>query len=299
MKAAAPDAGAVAETGTKDHGNGFELSLANFSGPFDLLLGLIAKRELDITEIALAEVTDEFISYIKALRVDSGDRALDEATEFLVVASTLLDLKAARLLPNAAAEEAEDFALLEARDLLFARLLQYKAFKEIAGWLGERFIEEADSFPRQVALEPDFAALLPDLIFNTTAEQLAEMARKVFAPKQVVPTEVALDHLHSAPVSIREQAELLAERLKSGVPVRFSALVADAGSQTVVIARFLALLELYREQVISFHQEAPLGELEVQWRADDPHWNAGTLIEEYEATASDADTGSGPREDPL
>ncbi len=208
----------AAEAETPDAGTsearkvGFEVRLANFTGPFDLLLGLISKHKLDITEVALATVTDEFIKYIRRLQELGGeDWALDEASEFLVIAATLLDLKAARLLPAGEVEDAEDIALLEARDLLFARLLQYKAFKQIAGILGETLEQEGRRYPRQVALEGHFAALLPELVWRHTPEQFAELAAKALKPKDSAPpAEVGLDHLHAPPVSVKEQAEIMA-----------------------------------------------------------------------------------------
>ena len=189
---------------------GFEVRLANFTGPFDLLLGLISKHQLDITEVALSTVTDEFIKYIKGLQALGEEWALDEASEFLVIAATLLDLKAARLLPAGEVEDDEDIALLEARDLLFARLLQYKAFKHVAGMMGSTLELEARRFPRQVALEEHFAALLPELVWRHTPQQFAALAGgRPASPRKPPPTEVGLAHLHGSPVSVKEQAELI------------------------------------------------------------------------------------------
>ena len=275
---------------------GFAVTLDNFSGPFDLLLGLISKHELDITEVALARVTDEFISYIRRLQADGNDKALDEASEFLVIAATLLDLKAARLLPTGEVEDDEDIALLEARDLLFARLLQYKAFKEIAALLGQRLAREAERFPRQVALEPQFAALLPELVWRTPLADFAALAAKALKPKEPAPTQVGLSHLHAPPVSVKEQAAILGARLQAGPPLTFRALTDDADGALVVVARFLALLEMFRDGVIAFDQVAPLGELTVHWTGPDADWTGANLSEEYEsAPAADtaADTTEG------
>ncbi len=281
MTAPAADPLATAPVPEKEPAGGFRVSLENFTGPFDLLLSLIAKRELDITQIAMAEVTDEFIAYLKALQARGGAKALDETTEFLVIASTLLDLKAARLLPNTDAESDEDMALLEARDLLFARLLQYKAFKHAAGWISEKLLDEAASFPRQAGLEAHFAALLPELLFKTTPGELAQLAVAALAPKAPEPTEVGIAHLHGGNVSVREQAAILASMLKERGTLVFGELVADAASHLVVVARFLALLEMYREQVIAFSQDAPLQELAVRWLAADTDWDPAALHEEY------------------
>jgi segregation and condensation protein A len=261
---------------------GFEVRLANFTGPFDLLLGLIAKHQLDITEVAIATVTDEFIKYIRKLQKLGEDWALDEASEFLVIAATLLDLKAARLLPAGEVEDDEDIALLEARDLLFARLLQYKAFKQVAGLIGETLEQEARRFPRQVSLEEHFAAMLPELVWKHTPEQFARLAEGALEPKAAKATEVGLDHLHGGTVSVKEQAEILGLRLQLGTSLSFRALIADADSTLVVVARFLALLEMFRDRVVSFDQLNPLGDLTVHWTAVGQDWSTGNLREEYE-----------------
>lgn len=261
---------------------GFEVRLANFTGPFDLLLGLITKHQLDITEVALATVTDEFIKYIKGLQQLGEDWALDEASEFLVIAATLLDLKAARLLPAGEVEDDEDIALLEARDLLFARLLQYKAFKHVAGLLGATLEHEAQRYPRQVALEGHFAALLPELVWKHTPAEFAALAEAALKPKAAAATEVGLAHLHGTPVSVKEQAEIIGLRLRLGKALTFRALIADAESTLVVVARFLALLEMFRDKAVAFDQLLPLGELSVHWTADGADWSSENLSEEYE-----------------
>ncbi|MGO4122054.1 segregation and condensation protein A [Arthrobacter sp. YAF16] len=273
---------ATAELSPPGKKPGFEVRLANFTGPFDLLLGLISKHQLDITEVALATVTDEFIKYIKGLQRLGEDWALDEASEFLVIAATLLDLKAARLLPSGEVEDDEDIALLEARDLLFARLLQYKAFKQVAGLIGSTLELEGRRYPRQVALEGQFAALLPELVWKHTPQQFAALAEAALKPKEAAPTEVGLEHLHGTPVSVKEQAEIIGHRLRLGKALTFRALIADAESTLVVVARFLALLEMFRDKAVGFDQLLPLGELSVHWTADDPDWSSDKLSEEYE-----------------
>lgn len=261
---------------------GFEVRLANFTGPFDLLLGLIAKHQLDITEVAIATVTDEFIKYIRNLQKLGEEWALDEASEFLVIAATLLDLKAARLLPAGEVEDDEDIALLEARDLLFARLLQYKAFKQVAALMAGTLEQEARRFPRQVALEGHFAAMLPELVWKHTPDQFSRLAEAVLKPKTPRPTEVGLAHLHGSAVSVKEQAEILGLRLQMGKPLSFRALIADADSTLVVVARFLALLEMFRDRAVSFDQVSPLGDLTVHWTVDGREWSTENLSEEYE-----------------
>ncbi|WNV77601.1 ScpA family protein [Geodermatophilus sp. DSM 44513] len=238
----------------------FTVRLANFEGPFDLLLQLIARHRLDVTEIALSTVTDDFIAHLRAL----GDELdLDQASEFLVVAATLLDLKAARLLPAAEVEDDEDLELLEARDLLFARLLQYRAYKRAAAFLRERETTAARRHPRDAALEPRFAEWLPEVLLGITPEQLAALAARALTPR--VPPTVGVAHLHAPPVSVAEQLVLVSDRLSGAGTASFRALTADCGHTREVIARFLALLELYRQQRVVFEQLTPLGELHVRW----------------------------------
>ncbi|ROR38227.1 segregation and condensation protein A [Kitasatospora cineracea] len=240
----------------------FQVRLENFEGPFDLLLGLIAKHKLDVTEVALSKVTDEFVAHIRAM---GPEWDLDAATEFLVVAATLLDLKAARLLPVAEVEDEEDLALLEARDLLFARLLQYRAYKRVAALFAERWDGEALRRARTVALEPRYAQLLPEVVLAVGPERFAQLAAKAFAPKP--RPAVYVDHIHVPPVSVREQAALVARRLGELGEATFGRLAADAESTLVVVARFLALLELYRERAVDFEQPRALEELVVRWVA--------------------------------
>jgi segregation and condensation protein A len=238
----------------------FTVKLSNFEGPFDLLLQLIGKHKLDVTEIALSRVTDEFIAHLRAL----GDELdLDQASEFLVVASTLLDLKAARLLPAADVDDEDDLELLEARDLLFARLLQYKAYKQAARFLRERETEAARRFPRNAGLEPRFADLVPEVVLDLTPEQFAALAARVLTPK--APEVISVAHLHAPTVSVSEQLLVVRSQLERSGTATFRALTADCGHTLEVVARFLALLELYRQQRVVFEQLTPLGELHVRW----------------------------------
>lgn len=242
----------------------FSVKVGDFEGPFDLLLQLISKHKLEVTELALHEVTDEFIAYIRG-QGSSWD--LDEASGFLVIAATLLDLKAARLLPSGEVEDEEDLALLEARDLLFARLLQYRAYKEVSALFAERMAGAAKRFPRTVGLEPQFAALLPEVLIEIGADQFAALAARALAPKPI--EQVSESHLHVQRVSVREQAAVLVDRLRRQRTSTFRALVHDCDTTLLVIGRFLALLELYREQVVAFEQLTPLGDLTVRWTGDD------------------------------
>ncbi|MFF0064548.1 segregation/condensation protein A [Streptomyces sp. NPDC005279] len=256
---ATPSAEPVAAHRTPDDGR-FKVRLANFEGPFDLLLQLISKHKLDVTEVALSKVTDEFMVHIRAM---GPDWDLDQTTEFLVVAATLLDLKAARLLPAAEVEDEADLALLEARDLLFARLLQYRAYKQIAEIFSARLDAEGKRYPRTVGLEDHHAELLPEVVISIGAEGFARLAVKAMQPRP--RPQVYIDHIHAPLVSVREQAEVVVARLREAGAVSFRELAADAPDTLTVVARFLALLELYREKAVILEQEDALGELMVRW----------------------------------
>jgi len=253
------------ESGDAPRGTGaFEVHLDVFEGPFDLLLGLISKHKLDITEVALSKVTDEFIAYIKQR---SGGWDLDQVSYFLVVAATLLDLKAARLLPAGEVDDEEDLALLEARDLLFARLLQYRAYKEAAAILGAQMTDQARRFPRRVPMEPGFADLLPEVLLGLSAGQFATIAAAVLAPRAAPVVSTA--HLHVPQTTVREQAEILTRMLREAGRASFGELCAGCEDTYEVVARFLAVLDLYRDKCVSFEQDVPLGELFITWVSQD------------------------------
>lgn len=267
-----------------DGGSRFTVRLTNFEGPFDLLLQLISQHEMDVTEVALHQVTDDFIAYTRAL---GAEWDLDETTEFLVIAATLLDLKAARLLPSADVDDEEDLALLEARDLLFARVLQYRAYKQVAELFAELEAGALRRYPRSVALEDRYLGLLPEVMLGVDPDRFAEIAAGVFKPKP--PPVVATDHLHTGRVSVREHAATLRLWLAEHGSAAFGDLVTDCGHTVEVVARFLALLELYREATVRFEQEDPLGALQVCWcggsldevRAMAEHEARSTEDEEY------------------
>lgn len=265
-------------------GTGWVLHLDNFDGPFDLLLSLIAKHKLDITEVALSRVTDEFIAHVKAM---GGVWDLEETSSFLVVAATLLDLKVSRLLPQAEVEDEEDLALLEARDLLFARLMQYRAFKQVASVLEQRLATETRRFPRAVGLEERFASLLPEVLIGIGLEEFARLAARAMEPKPV--QEVSLTHLHAPAVSVKEQAAVVVERLRRQGQMTFRALCGDAPDTLTRVARFLSLLELFREGAVAFDQMSPLGELHVRW----------TGAEEGEVEIHDEFDGAPPEDDDV
>ena len=276
----------VAEAPTES-GGAFSLRLENFEGPFDLLLNLIAKHKLDITEVALSKVTDEFIAHIKMGSKGTEDQEpwdLEETSQFLLVAATLLDLKAARLLPQGDVEDEEDLALLEARDLLFARLMQYKAFKQVASVLEQRILGESVRHPRAVGLEERFATLLPEVLIGIGLDQFAALAAKAMEPKPVL--ELSLAHIHAPTVSVKEQAAIVVDRLRRQGTMTFRALAGDAPDVLTRVARFLSLLELFREGAVSFDQVSPLGELTVRW----------TGSEEGEVEIHDEFDGAPPEE---
>ncbi|MEV0557351.1 segregation/condensation protein A [Streptomyces sp. NPDC050597] len=257
------ESSAVVEADEPDDGV-FKVRLVNFEGPFDLLLQLISKHKMDVTEVALSKVTDEFMVHIRAM---GPDWDLDQTTEFLVVAATLLDLKAARLLPSAEVEDEADLALLEARDLLFARLLQYRAYKQIAEIFNRRLDEEARRYPRTVGLEAHHAELLPEVVISIGAEGFAKLAVKAMQPKP--KPQVYVDHIHAPLVSVQEQAAIVVARLRELGEASFRSLVEDTDDTLTVVARFLALLELYREKAVSLDQEEALGDLVVRWTGGD------------------------------
>jgi segregation and condensation protein A len=267
----------------------FAVRLDNFEGPFDLLLSLIAKHKLDITEVALSQVTDEFIAFIK--QAGKGWE-LEQTSSFLLVAATLLDLKAARLLPQGDVEDEEDLALLEARDLLFARLMQYKAFKQVASVLEQRMAGEARRFPRAVGLEERFATLLPDVLIGLGLEEFAGLAARAMEPKPA--QEMSFAHLHAPTVSVREQAALVVDRLRRQGTMTFRALAGDSPDTLTTVARFLALLELFKEGAVSFDQVTPLGELSVRWTGTED--GEVLVVDEFDGAPPEEPATTGPGE---
>jgi segregation and condensation protein A len=259
-----PDHGRMPGSADRSGGGGFRVHLENFDGPFDLLLQLISRHKLDITEVSLSQVTDEFIAHIKAAGT-AWD--LDQTSQFVVVAATLLDLKAARLIPSGEVEDPEDLALLEARDLLFARLLQYRAFQRVAKYFAATLEAEGRRFPREVGIEPRFARLLPEVTISINPARLAALAAKALAPKQA--SVLSLAHMHAPAVSVREQAGVIVDRLRQQRATTFRALSSDSPTMLTTVARFLALLELFRDGAVAFEQLTPLGELTVRWTGGD------------------------------
>ncbi|HEY3529802.1 MAG TPA: segregation/condensation protein A [Nocardioides sp.] len=274
---------------TPEGTHAFEVRLDNFEGPFDLLLSLISKHKLDITEVSLSTVTDEFIAHVKAGAGRDGDGSwdLEQTSSFLLVASTLLDLKSARLLPQGEIEDEEDLALLEARDLLFARLLQYRAFKQVAAVLESRLAGESRRHPRAVGLEERYAGLLPEVLIGIGVDAFVALAAKALEPKP--EPELSLQHIHAPAVSVREQAEVVVERLRRTGTMTFRALCGDSPDMLTTVARFLALLELFRENAVAFDQVSPLGELTVRWTGGVDAEAVDFAIDEFEGAPEPAD----------
>lgn len=243
---------------------GFELALTNFSGPFDVLLSLIARRRMDVTEIALAEVTDEFLDYVATL--ETSEQVLENSTAFMVVAATLLELKTARLLPAGIGDTHEELALLEERDLLFARLLQYRAFKQAAEMIKSRVQTQTAMIARQGGPEPQHANLLPELVFDLSPDDFATLAKDLFTKFVEEPDEVGTNHLHAPLVSLTEQVALMTQRIQQAQRTTFSTIISDATTTMIVVVRFLGLLTMYRDRLIDWQQEQPLGEITIEWR---------------------------------
>ena len=285
MSAMAPTAPDVA-TDLVETSDSFLVQLEEFSGPFDVLLSLIAKHRLDVTALSLHQVTDDFLAYIK----DLGEKwTLDEATQFLVIAATLLDLKAARLLPGGEVEDEEDLAVLEARDLLVARLLQYRAFKQMSADFKYRLATAGRIHPRTVGLDPRFQGLLPEVVFNFGPDDFANLAARALEPK--LPEVISVAHIHAARVSVREQAAIMVERLRRMGNATFKTLTRDCDTTLLVVARFLALLEIYRDGVVLFDQPTPLGDLHIRWVGDDKV-DLTREIDEFDSTEVDEDFAS-------
>jgi scpA/B protein len=252
---------------------GFDVHLENFEGPFDLLLQLISRRELDVTRVALSQVTDEFIAHVRA----AGDAlGLEQTSSFLVVAATLLDLKAARLLPGGEVTEPEDLAALEARDLLFARLLQYRAFKQLAAWVEGTMATAGRQHWRPGGLEERFRGVLVQVELPIGPEDLVRLAARALTPKPA--PVVQLTHLHGSRVSVVEQTGIVARLLAGKGQLTFRSLVAGCDRLTTVV-RFLAILELFRAGRVSFEQAGPLAELSIRWSGGE---TTGIVVDEYE-----------------
>lgn len=246
----------------------YTVAVGAFEGPFDLLLQLIARRKVDIYDIPIAEITDDYLGVIRGM--DAVD--LDTTTEFLVVAATLVELKAARLLPMDDDSELDALAL-ESRDLLYARLLEYRTFKQASVWLAERLDALGGYTPRTAGPDPVFAGIRPPLLFTTTADELAVIAGRACA-EQLQP-QVDVSHLQPVRMTVREAADLVMDELgRASGRASFRELTAGCRHRVEVIACFLALLELYKSDHIELHQAGTFADLRIEagglqvWRCD-------------------------------
>jgi segregation and condensation protein A len=238
----------------------YQVKLEVFQGPFDLLLHLIAKRELDIYEVSLAAITEEYLEHLKQMR----ELDLEVATEFLVVAATLIEMKAGRLLPGPPRDE-EDLLALSERDVLIARLLEYRAFKDAAARFAELIDANAGYVGREAGPGADFAHLIPDVLAKVSVHRLADLAVTALTPKE--PPHVDTSHITPIRVSVGDAAKEIAARLQQTGTATFRALASDAGNKLEVIVRFLALLELVKRGYADVAQSTNFGEIEATWIA--------------------------------
>ena len=232
-----------------------------FEGPFDLLLHLIARQRVDIWQVSLSRITEDYLAEVRRMR----QLNLEVATEFLVVAATLLELKAARLLPAPDADPDEAETALEERDLLFARLLQYRAYKQAAELFGERMAAQAAYFPRRVGAEDVLRGIAPDLLTGVDPAELARLAAAVFTPSP--PPELRTSHIAPPKLSVSEAVARLARRLSHRGPTSFQDLVGD-GTPIEVVLGFLAVLELYKRALVDLEQAAVFGDIAVRWTGE-------------------------------
>ena len=271
-----PNSVSVQPEVARPNSDDFHVHLENFSGPFDLLLSLISKHKMDITEVALATVTDEFIAYIRMADFDevagntllskNARRNLGMASEFLLIAATLLDLKAARLLPTTDQDTEDALELLEARDVLFTKLLQYRAFKHLSQEFSERLEQQSASIPRATRLDPELAGLLPPLVWNLSPARLSLLAQQALGERQeIAPPQVSVAHLHGSSLSVTDEAPTVISKLRAAGTLTFTELVVETDDQLVIVIRFLILLELFREAQITFQQTSALAPLSITW----------------------------------
>lgn len=237
----------------------YTVSLDVFEGPFDLLLHLISKREVDVYEVSLAGITEEYLLHLKAMQ----ELDLEVATEFLVVAATLIEIKAARLLPGKQVED-EDGLLLSEPDLLIARLLEYRAFKDAAAMLADRIRENAGYIARTAGPGREYDHLCPDLLSRVTVEGLAAMALRALQPKPVAVLD--LSHITPIRVTVEEAIDEVMRTLATSARISFKELTRNCHSRIDIVVRFLALLELMKRGEADVDQAEVFGEIEVRLR---------------------------------
>lgn len=260
---------AEAEISTEESStSGFQVNLEVYSGPFDALLGMIANNKLELTEVSLSSITEEFLTYVRGLDFTKN---MDEASAFLDIASILVEAKSVAILPGSEDSQHDEQSLeaLRERDLLFARLLQYRAYKQAAGDFRARIAANAGRFPHPAAMDEGIAAMLPELVWTLTPLELAQLAAQVIA--NAPASEVSIHQLHVPLVDLRAQSLVVRDRLiaalesKGDQSMSFSELTRDCTSRIEVVARFMAVLVFFKQGVLQYQQDGPFAELHLRW----------------------------------
>lgn len=260
---------AEAEISTEESAtSGFQVNLEVYSGPFDALLGMIANNKLELTEVSLSSITEEFLTYVRGLDFTKN---MDEASAFLDIASILVEAKSVAILPGGEDSQHDEQSLeaLRERDLLFARLLQYRAYKQAAGDFRARIAANSGRFPHPAAMDEGVAAMLPELVWTLTPLELAQLAAQVIA--NAPASEVSIHHLHVPLVDLRAQSLVVRDRLiaalesKGDQSMSFSELTRDCTSRIEVVARFMAVLVFFKQGVLQYQQDGPFAELHLRW----------------------------------
>lgn len=260
---------AEAEISTEESAtSGFQVNLEVYSGPFDALLGMIANNKLELTEVSLSSITEEFLTYVRGLDFTKN---MDEASAFLDIASILVEAKSVAILPGGEDSQHDEQSLeaLRERDLLFARLLQYRAYKQAAGDFRARIAANSGRFPHPAAMDEGIAAMLPELVWTLTPLELAQLAAQVIA--NAPASEVSIHQLHVPLVDLRAQSLVVRDRLiaalesKGDQSISFSELTRDCTSRIEVVARFMAVLVFFKQGVLQYQQDGPFAELHLRW----------------------------------
>lgn len=260
---------AEAEISTEESAtSGFQVNLEVYSGPFDALLGMIANNKLELTEVSLSSITEEFLTYVRGLDFTKN---MDEASAFLDIASILVEVKSVAILPGGEDNQHDEQSLeaLRERDLLFARLLQYRAYKQAAGDFRARIAANSGRFPHPAAMDEGVAAMLPELVWTLTPLELAQLAAQVIA--NAPASEVSIHQLHVPLVDLRAQSLVVRDRLiaalesKGDQSMSFSELTRDCTSRIEVVARFMAVLVFFKQGVLQYQQDGPFAELHLRW----------------------------------
>ena len=260
---------AEAEISTEESAtSGFRVNLEVYSGPFDALLGMIANNKLELTEVSLSSITEEFLTYVRGLDFTKN---MDEASAFLDIASILVEAKSVAILPGGEDNQYDEQSLeaLRERDLLFARLLQYRAYKQAAGDFRARIAANSGRFPHPAAMDEGVAAMLPELVWTLTPLELAQLAAQVIA--NAPASEVSIHQLHVPLVDLRAQSLVVRDRLiaalesKGDQSMSFSELTRDCTSRIEVVARFMAVLVFFKQGVLQYQQDGPFAELHLRW----------------------------------